>query len=214
MTAALTKEERSAAAEQDLTYDPTVVDDMDKFELIQTANAMKGRVITASREVCGTGIRRIKAIVSPLDANDKTKKPTVPWYIYPSLRNDRTGEVTGHFGFYCAMRSLDPKFPLFGKKLKDGGGYTDAEGNAIDKAQYDAINREVKQAIAKKSVDMWNDPVGFLKEEEVFFTARHKKGSNDKVYPEVKFTWLATDEPSDVTVTYENFVTAHADIEE
>jgi len=211
---ALTTEERKALAEQDVSYDPSIVDDMDKFELIRTDAGMKGRVVAATREVCGTGTRRVVAIVSPLDSNDKTHKPTVKWYIYPSLRNDKTGATTGHFGMYCTMRSLDPTFPLFGRKLKNDAGFTDAEGNAIDKAKYDAINREVKLAIAKKSVDLWNDPEGFLKEEEVFFTAKHKKGSNDKIYPEVKFTWLATEEPADVEIVYDNFVTQTADVEE
>lgn len=208
-----TQTQNDALLSAPVAYDDTLATERNVYQLLKPNTWFKGKTLdgTATKTIVGKdGTRKLEVTVAPLDARGKKAKPTVKMVVWPWIRRANGTKPNTDKQVYFLSRTLDPDFPQYGKRKKTGG-WMDAVGNTCDKAAYQAIEVEVKQAINRASVDMWNDPTQ-LEGHVFYFNVKHRKDEKTgNIYQEVLFTRL--EEPEDgVETDPDNFCCNEADL--
>lgn len=154
----------------------------------------------AEKDVTGTGKLRVTLYCNPLNEDGTVaSKVNAKLKLYIPITNPGNpgAEVAKPKGCYFFARAIDKNFPKYAKKLSPGK-YQASDGSIVDKAGMLAIERDVNRAIAKLSVEWYNDPSALV-QETFFGKIKHETGQDGTIYPEVQ--WTRMEKPEEPVLT-------------
>lgn len=159
----------------------------------------RGKVTAASKGVWGTGTMFIETLWNPLDAENKVRSPATRYRLTVPFANPKvpTAKIPDTLGFcHDFLNALYPdKFPKYPRRQKDGT-YLTADGQTVDKATAQGIERTIKTDVRTKVKEYWANPQALV--EEIAYIQ-----IEDTEYRGVKK--VMTEPPAGVSVQLEKF---------